>query len=92
MATGYTFVKTSVNLQQSRQGHMCWIVSNGVLLIGGSYSPRTTELVLPHGAASSSSFGLLQDARYQSNSFMQFSLNSPYLVIAVVSTEEMDSL
>ena len=52
------FVKTTVSLQQRRTHHLCWNVPEGVLLLGGSSSPSTTELVLLDGSASVSKFDL----------------------------------
>ena len=52
------FVKATVSLQQSRTFHLCWNVPEGVLLLGGSSSPSTTELVLLDGSASVSKFDL----------------------------------
>ena len=52
------FVKATVTLQQYRLHHHCWNLPEGVLLLGGQYSPSTTELVLHDGSASVSKFDL----------------------------------
>ena len=57
------FVKTTVSLRQSRVHHLCWNVPEGVLLLGGSKSPSTTELVLRDGSASVSEFKLTHPTR-----------------------------
>ena len=56
------FVKATVTLQQYRTHHLCWNVPEGVLLLGGSDSPSTTELVLRDGSASVSKFDLTYPA------------------------------
>ena len=57
------FVKTTVSLRQSRVHLLCWNVPEGVLLLGGSESPSTTELVLRDGSASVMEFKLTHPAR-----------------------------
>merc|ERR1711874_355915 len=57
------FVKATVTLQQPRSFHLCWNLPEGVLLLGGSSSPSTTELVLRDGSASVGEFGLTHPAR-----------------------------
>ena len=57
------FVKAKVSLKQSRTFHLCWNVPEGVLLLGGIYSPSTTELVLRDGSATVSKFNLSHPAR-----------------------------
>ena len=57
------FVKATVTLQQYRQHHHCWNVPEGVLLLGGHYSPSTTELVSYDGSASVSKFDLSHPAK-----------------------------
>ena len=57
------FVKTTVTLRQRRVHHLCWNVPEGVLLLGGTESPSTTELVLRDGSASISEFELTHPTR-----------------------------
>ena len=57
------FVKATVSLRQKRLYHLCWNVSEGVLLLGGEDSPSTTELVLHDGSASVSKFDLTHPAK-----------------------------
>ena len=57
------FVKTTVSLRENRVHHLCWNVPEGVLLLGGSESPSTTELVLRDGSASISEFELTHPTR-----------------------------
>ena len=57
------FVKATVSLQKFRTFHLCWNLPEGVLLLGGSSSPSTTELVLLDGSASVSKFGLSYPAK-----------------------------
>ena len=57
------FVKATVSLKQQRSWHLCWNVPEGVLLLGGSYSPSTTELVLRDGSTSVSKFDLSHPAK-----------------------------
>ena len=55
------FTPTSVKLREGRDNHLCWDVEgeNGpVLLMGGLYSKRSTELVSSDGSSSSASFTL----------------------------------
>ena len=55
------FTTTSVTLVENRRNHLCWNGDgeNGpTLLIGGSYSSRSTELVRSDGLTSSASFNL----------------------------------
>ena len=53
------FNTTSVSLVEDRTYHQCWDVEGeGVLLIGGSFSPRSTELVSPDGSSSTANFTL----------------------------------
>ena len=51
----------SVTLRQERWVHLCWNVGGeggDTLIIGGDYSPSSTELVSPDGSTSSYSFPL----------------------------------
>ena len=58
------FTNTLVSLEEDRYYHQCWDVEGeGVLLIGGAYSPRSTELVSPDGSSSAASFTLPYDTR-----------------------------
>ena len=60
------FTPTSVRLREKRYNHLCWDVEgeNGpILLIGGSHSNRSTELVSHDGSSSSASFNLTYDTR-----------------------------
>ena len=58
------FTSASVSLVEERADHQCWDVEGeGVLLIGGGYSPRSTELVSPDGSFSSPNFTLPYDTR-----------------------------
>ena len=57
------FVKTTVSLREKRIHHLCWNVPEGVLLLGGTESPSTTELVLRDGSASISEFELTHPTR-----------------------------
>ena len=55
---------TSVSLVEERSSHQCWAVEGeGILLIGGWESPRSTELVSPDGVSSSTSFPLQNNAK-----------------------------
>ena len=56
-----TFTNTSVKLVEERKGHLCWEVDGEggpILLMGGLYSDRSTELVSSDGLTSSASFTL----------------------------------
>ena len=58
------FTPTSVRLVERRYDHLCWDVEGEggpTLLIGGRFSPRSTELVYSDGSSSSSSFTLPYD-------------------------------
>ena len=53
------FTPTSVTLREGREDHLCWDVEgrNGpILLMGGTGSERSTELVSSDGSSSSNSF------------------------------------
>ena len=76
--TGYNFVKAAVRLQNNRKQHMCWVVSNGVLLLGG-YSQTTTELVSPDGSSSTKSFRLIEGSQYVSNILMNLGFTFPLI-------------
>ena len=46
------FTPAAVRLEEERSHHQCWDVEGeGVLLIGGYNSPRSTELVSPDGVS-----------------------------------------
>ena len=56
-----SFTPTSVSLVEKRTRHLCWDVEGEggpTLLLGGRWSPGTTELVSPDGSSSSASFRL----------------------------------
>ena len=55
------FGPTSVRLREEREDHLCWEVEGDVLLMGGGFSWRTTELVSSDGLSSSASFNLTYD-------------------------------
>ena len=57
------FVKATVSLKQKRRQHLCWNWPRGVLLLGGRYSPSTTELVSYDGSTSVSKFDLSHPAK-----------------------------
>ena len=58
------FTPTSVRLVKERAHQQCWDVEGeGVLLIGGYYSLRSTELVSPDGSSSTANFTLPYDTR-----------------------------
>ena len=58
------FTTKSVRLVKYRTNHECWDVEGeGVLLIGGFNSPRSTELVSPDGSTSTANFTLQYDTR-----------------------------
>ena len=60
------FTPTSVTLREERSFHLCWNLEgeNGsTLLMGGSVSTRSTELVSSDGSSSSSSFSLTYAAQ-----------------------------
>ena len=58
------FTPTSVRLVKERARQQCWDVEGeGVLLIGGYDSPRSTELVSPDGSSSTANFTLPYDTR-----------------------------
>ena len=55
------FTSTSVSLVEKRANNLCWDfegVEGQTLLIGGTYSGRSTELVSPDGLSSSANFSL----------------------------------
>ena len=56
------FSPTSVRLVEEREDHLCWDVDGDVLLLGGGFSQRSTELVNSDGLSSSASFNLIYDA------------------------------
>ena len=54
-----TFTETSVTLVQKRATHLCWTLNEGeILLMGGSYSFKTTEIVNAEGTHSTPGFDL----------------------------------
>ena len=56
---GKSFSTLPVTLLQSRYRYLCWGLPSGeVLLLGGSYSKRTTERVSADGSSSSADFNL----------------------------------
>ena len=58
------FTSTSVRLGEERVDHLCWDVEgeNGpTFLMGGRFSPRSTELVSSDGSTSSANFNLKYD-------------------------------
>ena len=58
------FTPTSVSLEEERFFYQCWDVEGeGVLLIGGNFSPRSTELVSPDGSSSTAGFTLPYNTR-----------------------------
>ena len=60
------FTPTSVTLREERSFHLCWNLEgeNGsTLLMGGSVSTRSTELVSSDGSSSSTNFNLTYDTR-----------------------------
>ena len=62
------FNPTAVELREKRYNHLCWDVEDGpTLLMGGDYSPRTTEFVSQDGSSSSANFTLTYNARYDVN-------------------------
>ena len=57
------FTETAVELLEERTDHLCWDIGGpggDILLLGGSRSGRTTELVQSDGSNSSASFNLTQ--------------------------------
>ncbi len=55
------FNPTAVELGVKRYNHLCWDVEGEdgpTLLMGGDYSPRTTEFVSQDGSSSSANFTL----------------------------------
>ena len=60
------FTPTSVSLVEERDYHLCWEIEGKggpTLLIGGEFSPRSTELVNSDGSSSSTSFTLQYDTK-----------------------------
>ena len=60
------FNHTSVSLVEERANNLCWDVEGEggqTLLVGGTYSGRTTELVSSDGLSTSANFSLQYDAR-----------------------------
>ena len=58
------FTPAAVRLEEERANHQCWDVEGeGVLLIGGYNSPRSTELVSPDGSSSTANFTLSYGTR-----------------------------
>ena len=54
-----TFKVLPVRLVEKRGRHICWGLKTGdVLLLGGSFSPKTTEKVAADGSSSSLDFKL----------------------------------
>ena len=53
----------SHSLRQKRYGHVSWATASGVYLIGGDYSPSTSELVKPNGRVREG-FSLKYESRY----------------------------
>ena len=52
-ATGL-WTNTFHTLQQERQGHVSWTVEEGTILMGGYYSPTTSEIVKHDGTTETS--------------------------------------
>ena len=64
MFDGSSFSSLPVSLLERRQYHLCWALNNGdVLLLGGVYSPTTTERVSAEGSSSSLDFNLPYQTR-----------------------------
>ena len=64
---GTTFSRTSVILKEERRLHLCWSLPGAggeVMLLGGSKSPTTTEVVSPDGSSSRTSWDLQYDTRW----------------------------
>ena len=56
---GGRWVRASVTLVKRRSQHLCWALSEEeILLLGGSYSYKTTEIVKADGSQSSEDFRL----------------------------------
>jgi len=54
-----TFKALSVTLREARASHLCWQLQSGsVLLLGGWYSPSTTERLAEDGSSSKADFNL----------------------------------
>ena len=53
-----TFTTGREVLVEWRRDHLCWAAAGGVLLLGGDWSPTTSELVASDGTTSTASFSL----------------------------------
>ena len=55
----------SHNLQQKRYGHSSWVTASGTYLIGGTHSPKTSEIIHEDGSTETETgFALEYDARW----------------------------
>ena len=60
-----TFTALSVTLREARASHLCWQLQSGsVLLLGGWYSPSTTERLAEDGSSSKADFNLPYPIRF----------------------------
>ena len=60
-----TFKALSVTLREARASHLCWQLQSGsVLLLGGWYSPSTTERLAEDGSSSKADFNLPYPIRF----------------------------
>ena len=60
-----SFTRLPVTLVEARDGHLCWGLKSGeVLLLGGRGSTRTTERISEDGSSSSPDFSLRYDTAY----------------------------
>ena len=54
-----SLLSLQVSLLNSRSNHLCWSLRSGdILLLGGTYSPKTTEKVFRDGSSSFPKFNL----------------------------------
>ena len=63
-----TFRALPVTLREERAEHLCWQLQSGsVLLLGGVYSPSTTETLSADGSSSNPDFNLPYEIRFVLN-------------------------
>ena len=63
-----TFRALPVTLREERAEHLCWQLQSGsVLLLGGVYSPSTTERLSADGSSSTADFDLPYNIQYALN-------------------------
>ena len=84
-----SFSPASVRLLHTRYGHLCWSLPGGageVMLLGGEYSPTTTEIVSADGSSTRPSW----DLQYQTRSACGVEVGDTFIVTGGWDTDNRD--